>query len=356
MIIGKRFRLWCAIALLTVVLWGGTGRAGAAQDPPSPQVTPAPEEILTIDAPREAADEYVPGQTYWGRNAYIEYIAGSLPIIISAPHGGYLTPAEIPDRTWGSAGRDYHTQESTRLMLQYITAMTGRQPHVIINHLARIKLDANRGIEEAAQGDPHAEQAWHEYHGFIEVAKAAIEEHSPYERGFYFDIHCNDHAAHWVEFGYGLTSADLDRSDEALDCATYRDKSSIKTLANMPGVYFPGVLRGQMSLGGMLMDRYGFKSVPSPTHPDPDGADYWSGGYNTIVHGSRHGGNIDGVQVETYYGFLHNDSIEAYSYALAETIVTFVEAQYGFNLREWPVHLYLPFAVQSSGSPYPPRP
>jgi hypothetical protein len=335
MTIRKTFRLLCSVVLLAVTLWVGAGSAWAAQDPPPRQGTPAPGagEILTGHAPREVADEYVPGQTYWGRNEYIEYIAGNLPIIISAPHGGYLTPAEIPDRS-GTGGRDYHTQESTRLMIQYIHEMTGGYPHVIINRLARIKLDANRDIDEAAEGNPYAEQAWHEYHDFIEDAKAAVEGHSLYGHGFYFDIHCHDHDTHWVEFGYGLTSSHLDRSDEALDCSTYRNKSSIRTLAGMPGVYFPGVLRGSMSLGGLLMGNYGFKSVPSPTHPDPDGAAYWSGGYNTIVHGSRNGGNIDGVQIETHYGFLRDDSIEEYSYALADTMVTFVETQYQVMFRD----------------------
>ena len=31
---------------------------------------------------------YVPGQSYFGRNNYIEYVAGNAPVIYSAPHGG----------------------------------------------------------------------------------------------------------------------------------------------------------------------------------------------------------------------------------------------------------------------------
>ena len=44
------------------------------------------------------AQTYLPGVSYFGRSNYIEYIAGDLPIIISAPHGGALIPAEMPDR------------------------------------------------------------------------------------------------------------------------------------------------------------------------------------------------------------------------------------------------------------------
>ena len=50
------------------------------------------------------AQTYVAGQTYFGRNNYIEYRAGNMPLIVSAPHGGTLTPAELPDRTYGTNG------------------------------------------------------------------------------------------------------------------------------------------------------------------------------------------------------------------------------------------------------------
>src|SRR5262245_1097109 len=47
---------------------------------------------------------YTPGQSYFGRNNYIEYIAGDSPVILSATHGGDLTPAQIPDRTDATCG------------------------------------------------------------------------------------------------------------------------------------------------------------------------------------------------------------------------------------------------------------
>jgi len=286
---------------------------------------------------------YVPGETYWGRNQYIEYIAGNLPIIISAPHGGYLTPAEIPDRTWGSTSHDYHSQEYTREVADYIFEITGRYPHVIINNLDRIKLDANRDIDEAAQGNQWAEQAWYEFHAFIEDAKAASVVQC--DRGHYFDFHTNGHADQWVELGFALNSSDLNRSDEALNSSYYKDKSSLKNIANTPGIYFPEIVRGATSLGGLLQE-HGFKSVPSPAYPHPDGGGFYSGGYNTVRHGSRYAGTIDGVQVETYYGFLYDDVRDTYARALAESIIDLLEIHYGFNLREGPVcprfHIHLP--------------
>jgi hypothetical protein len=282
---------------------------------------------------------YVPGETYWGRNQYIEYIAGNLPVIISAPHGGYLKPEEIPDRTWGSRGHDTFSQEYTRCVADYLFEMTGRYPHVIINKLARIKLDANRNINEAAQGNQWAERAWYEYHGFIEDAKATVV--AQYGRGHYFDFHTNDHADQWVEFGYGLSSSDLNRSDAELDSATYKNKCYLKSLAYTPGVSFPEIIRGGTSLGGLLQAQ-GYKSVPSPAHPHPAGGGYWNGGYNSWRHGSKNGGTIDGTQVETYWGFARNSERDAYSRALAETILDFMAIYYEFE----PVQVYLPAIVR----------
>ena len=47
---------------------------------------------------------YKAGQSYFGRNGYVEYIAGNTPVILSAPHGGALTPTTIPDRTASACG------------------------------------------------------------------------------------------------------------------------------------------------------------------------------------------------------------------------------------------------------------
>jgi len=258
-----------------------------------------------------------------------------------------LQPEEIPDRTWGSTCQDYRSREYTLEVADYISRTTGGYPHVIINELHRVKLDANRPIGEAAQGDPLAEQAWHEFHAFIGDAKDAVD--AQYGRGHYFDFHTNAHASEWVEVGLGLTRSDLDRSDEALDCSTYRDKSTIRSIANTPGVDFPEIVRGDTSLGGLLQG-WGYKSVPSPAHPDPDGASYYYTGYNSWTHGSRSGGMIDGTQVETYYGFLHDSIRDTYSRALAESIVDLLELHYGFDLRgdepvDWDFFVYLPLFI-----------
>jgi hypothetical protein len=53
---------------------------------------------LSMGVTTVSAQSFIPGVSYFGRSNYIQYVAGDLPMIISAPHGGSLTPSEIPDR------------------------------------------------------------------------------------------------------------------------------------------------------------------------------------------------------------------------------------------------------------------
>ncbi|MCL4295113.1 MAG: hypothetical protein KJ077_05275 [Anaerolineae bacterium] len=268
---------------------------------------------------------YIAGVTYWGRNNYIEYVAGDLPIIISAPHGGYLKPKELPDRRWGLKGIDSRSQENAREVAAYIKQITGKQPHLIINHLHRDKLDANRSIEEAAQNDPWAEQAWSEFHAFIEAAKMSVT--TQCGKGTFLDLHTHADTTQWVYLGFGLRVPHLDRSDELLNSPEQKDRSTVKSLAYTEGVYFPEIIRGQTSLGGLLQAQ-GFPSTPSPTYPIPIYGNYRNGGYNVFRHGSNSRGQIDGIQVETHYKLLNDEARAAYSHALALAIVNIYERHY----------------------------
>jgi hypothetical protein len=275
--------------------------------------------------------QYYPGQTYFGRNDYVEYMAGDLPIVLSAPHGGYLKPAEIPDRTWGITGQDRRTQELARAISDAIHERTGHYAHIIICHLHRSKLDANREIVEAAQGNSHARQTWSEYHDFIDSAKQAAA--MSYGRGFYMDLHGHGHEFQRLELGYLLSSSDLSLTDEQLEQAVYIDRSSIRTLALEADVGFAALLRGSTSLGGLLAER-GIPGVPSPTYPNPGGQPYYNGGYNTRRHGSRDGGPISGVQIEAHWSGVRDSDAnrEEFAVALAESLELYIEQHFNIEV------------------------
>lgn len=250
----------------------------------------------TSDAIARQTQAFVPGQSYFGREQYIEYIAGNSPYIVSAPHGGSLTPSEIPDRTSGETVTDSNTRELVRAMGAAVFAREGRYPHIIICHLRRTKLDANRDLSEALEGsNPYAIQAWKEFQSFIDTAKQTVVRQ--FGKGFYVDIHGHGHEIQRLELGYLLSSFSLSLSDNALNGGTYGTSSSIRSLIPLSGITFSQLLRGPNSFGSMFESR-GFPAVPSATQPNPGSALYFSGGYNTARHGSSSGGSISGVQIE----------------------------------------------------------
>jgi len=278
-----------------------------------------------------SAQSYVPGEVYYGRNNYTAYYAGELPLIFSAGHGGFLTPDEIPDRTYGTTVTDSRTIETAMAIRAAVHDFTGKYPHLIISRLKRTKLDPNREIGEAAQGNQWAEQAWYEYHGFIDSAKDTVTKY--YGRGFYVDVHGHGHSIKRLELGYLISSSMLFLTDSQLNTQTYINMSSIRDLAGESPDSFAELLRGSESLGTLFEDR-GIPAVPSTNQPDPgSGNPYFSGGYSTYRHGSRDGGTISGVQLEAHYTGIRNSSSnrENFAEAFTEVLDIYFREHFGWD-------------------------
>ena len=266
---------------------------------------------------------YYADSVYYGREKYIEYFAGNLPIILSVPHGGREIPSEIPDRSWGTMVTDDNTYEMSKVIMDTMEARFGARPHVILCRLKRRKLDANRDSLEAAQENRFAHRAWQEYHYYIGSAKKKIE--SEFGSGLFLDIH--GHGANpdgyydlrtWL--GYLMPGSVLDRSDEELNTTENSNKTSIRALVDSSSFSFIEVLRGKNSFGS-LMDSLRFYSVPSKKYPGPEGSRYFSGGYNTLRHGSRDGGMISAIQIEAPKPGIREDQQTWSKFASALTTV-----------------------------------
>ena len=54
---------------------------------------------------------YLYGETYQGRKGYTTYYPGNIPVILSIPHGGDISPSEISNRTYGVTVTDSNTIE-----------------------------------------------------------------------------------------------------------------------------------------------------------------------------------------------------------------------------------------------------
>jgi N-formylglutamate amidohydrolase len=244
------------------------------------------------------AGPYVPGRSYFGRNQYVEYIYGDLPVIVTAPHGGGLRPAEMPDRASPDTLRDSNTQELVRAIDTAFVAATGHHPHVVMCRVHRVKLDCNRELVAAAMGDPEAAQAWAELQSFIAEARAAVVRVQG--RGLLIDIHGHGHTLQRLELGYLLSGTQLGLPDSVLNQPPWRDSTSIRDVLGRQAQPLVTVLRGANGLGTLFAGQ-GFPAVPSAADPAPNGTPYFSGGYLTETYGSRNGGSVSAVQIENNY-------------------------------------------------------
>lgn len=251
---------------------------------------------------------YVPGTTYWGRSNYTEYIAGNMPLIISAPHGGDTNPAELPNRTNTSTytvttDPDLWTANLARAIRTATFNRYGRYPHVIICNVDRAKVDCNREIGEGAQNNTNTQTLWREFHAYLGIARQQVSNN--YGRGLYIDLHGHGHTIQRCELGYNLSDATLFKSSLT---SSDDNNSTINALSARSRQSFNDLVRGTLSLGALLEKR-GFPCVPSVSNPNPgtnsSGATntYFNGGYNVETYGTAtaNGGTIDAIQIECNY-------------------------------------------------------
>jgi hypothetical protein len=264
--------------------------------------------------PPPPATTFTPGVPVFGQRDFIEYIPGELAVVITVPHGGSLAPTDIPNRTVGTTVTDNNTIALGRAIAEALVARTGRAPHLVITHLRRTKLDANREVVEAAAGNPHAIQAWTEFHAFIDTAKAAAVRRSGF--AIYIDLHGHSHPIARLELGYLLSAATLNGDDKSLNIGVI-GSSSLRALPALQRP-FAEILRGPTSLGGLLAAR-GIPAVPSPAMPSPAGEPYFSAGYNTARHTVN---GVVGLQIEAHFvGVRDSDANRrAFAVALAEAL------------------------------------
>ena len=189
---------------------------------------------------------------------------------------------------------------------------------MVINKLRRRKMDANRDRDQASFNVDKAAEAWDEYHGYIQQTRSAIQTMGP---GILFDIHGHAKPQEWAMLGYLIYSQRLEDGK-----FSYR-VASIKSLIRRRGVSnFNKVLRGSDSFGDYLSEE-GFPSVPSSTYPTPLGYSYFSGGYTTRMYGSRDGGTVDAIQIESPRTFRYG-RYDHYIKALACAIERFFVRNY----------------------------
>ncbi|MEN8122305.1 MAG: hypothetical protein ABFS35_18310 [Bacteroidota bacterium] len=298
--------------------------------------------IMAFFCPYQIAGQnFKPGESYREKNSYVEYMHGDLPLVISVPHGGWDKPKNIPERKGRFAkNQDIYTIEIAYKIYKNIYKLTGHYPNIVINHLHRTRLDANRNIKEAANGNKKAGEVWKAYHARIDSIEKVMEQ--KFGKGLFIDLHGHRHKIERIELGYLLSADELRLEEDMLNSDLLNEYCSIRNLleSEKDSLSFTDLIRGEYSLGTILHNR-GQACVPnmhtkSPKVDEP----YFRGGYNTTRHGSSSVGTIDGIQIEID---LQTRSDKKRQTKVAEDIsyalIKFISTHYFPNLGEFSMKL-----------------
>ena len=125
---------------------------------------------------------------------YIKFERGSLPLIISVPHGGTLEIKGIPNRSQGVLGIDKATIELTQELNSLLKKLspkyfsTQQTPSTIVSKIRRKQIDLNREQSEAYSPDSNlAEKYYLFYHD--KIKEVILENINKFDISILLDLH-----------------------------------------------------------------------------------------------------------------------------------------------------------------------
>lgn len=206
----------------------------------------------------------------------VEIRRGSLPIILSAPHGGGLPIAGVPERIGAGVEkfakvRDERTSELTEKIAAALDRRLKGQVHVVIARFDRKYLDVNRPASGAYES-PAVKPVYDAYHAALAAACSAVER--DWGHGLLVDIH----------------------GQSAEPRAIFRGTAERRTLAHLIDRFGAEALDGPRSVSGAL-EVLGYKVVPAGGSSDAEDRRF-NGGHIVRTYGSGQGGTIDALQLE----------------------------------------------------------
>jgi N-formylglutamate amidohydrolase len=231
---------------------------------------------------------------------------GTLPVILSAPHGGRKKVPDVPERVGKGLTNfqtvlDANTAElAEKLSAELEKALDGK-PWVVIARFERKYLDVNRSREEGYESEK-AKPYYDAYHGPLEAAcKAVRQKHG---RGLLLDIH-----------GNGVHKGTI--------CRGTLNGKTVTLLKERDG--WPAV-RGKYSVLGR-MEKLGYKVLP-PADADETAKEepQFAGGFIVTNYGSHTAYAIDAIQLEIGTFLREKDRYATTAKDLAEAVRVFHDA------------------------------
>jgi hypothetical protein len=213
------------------------------------------------------------GEVFKNEEEYVLVDSGSMPLVISMPHGGTWKADFIPEQD-GVKDEDVNSMPMGRQIARHMQALYGRRPYTVALGLHRSRLDCNRDKGHQCPNE-FAQQVWDQYHNAI---KLAIMECCIRFGGCHLiDLHGTSHYyqntdpkefVKYAELGYGLGSL-YGAAFEATDDELNRRHPAGAPTFELAGSTTSEIIRGPHSLGHYLEDSAGpVEAVPSDAKPE----------------------------------------------------------------------------------------
>ena len=231
---------------------------------------------------------------------------GTIPIILSAPHGGKRPIADVPlrkgkDIPLFATVLDTNTSELAEKTSAQIAKRLGGKPWLVIPHFGRGYIDANRPAA-AAYESPNAKPYYDAYHEALSTACRDVK--TKYGRGLLLDIHGQ------AAFPKAI-------------CRGTRNGKSVTLLLERSG---RDALIGKQSILGKL-EREGYEVLPKCSAPaDTKEEARFDGGHITGTYGSHTAYAIDAIQLEFGGNYRSREALDKTASDLADAVAAFYEA------------------------------
>jgi N-formylglutamate amidohydrolase len=203
---------------------------------------------------------------------------GTLPIILSVPHGGRTAVPDVPVRRgFGvpkfTTVRDENTLELAEKLADAIEKELGGRPYVVVALFDRKYLDVNRPPEDAYE-TAKAKPYYDAYHGALGAYCAQVRK--TWGRGLLLDLH-----------GQALMNDTI-----------YRGTQNLKSVSALKQRYGMKAINGPNSICGVLEANGYTIFPPSDARDSTKENPFFSGGYIIETYGSDAGTGIDAMQLE----------------------------------------------------------
>lgn len=243
-----------------------------------------------------AAKAAVPPED-WSR--LIDSQTGTLPIILTAPHGGREKIDGVEPRKKGVTVRDSNTDLLAKSVARELEKQLGAKPYFVVARVARTYADLNRAEADGT-----------------ESVKAAS-----YHRAFHHIIRTDldEIRAHWP--GHAIL---IDIHGQAVfKNAAVRGTRNGRTDAALIARAGKEAIIGPKGLFGLL-ERAGYETRPTCASADQTEERSFNGGYIVGTYGSGSPNGIDAIQIESGTGLRTPEAKrEKYARDLATAIASF---------------------------------